>query len=78
MIHVTKCVQIPEDAKNAMSIVAASDYEIVFREQNDLSEKLLASVEELNKQDEIIVLKKTKKKKYAVLRFFAHAAVATR
>ncbi len=60
-IHVTKCVQIPENAKNAMSIVAASDYEITFREQNDLSEKLLASVEELNKQDEIIVLKKTKK-----------------
>ena len=48
-IHVTKCVQIPENAKNAMSIVAASDYEITFREQNDLSEKLLASVEELNK-----------------------------
>ena len=44
-----------------MSIVAASDYEITFREQNDLSEKLLASVEELNKQDKIIVLKKTKK-----------------
>ena len=60
-IHVTKCVQIPENAKNAMSIVAASDYEITFREQNDLSEKLLASVEELNKQDKIIVLKKTKK-----------------
>ena len=52
---------IPENAKNAMSIVAASDYEITFREQNDLSEKLLASVDELNKQDEIIVLKKTKK-----------------
>jgi radical SAM-linked protein len=60
-IHVTKCVQIPEDAKNAMSIVAASDYEITFREQNVLNEKLLASVDELNKQDEIIVLKKTKK-----------------
>ncbi len=44
-IVVSKCVRIPDDAKNAMSIVAASDYRITFREETEESEKILSALE---------------------------------
>lgn len=61
-IVVSKCVRIPDDAKNAMSIVAASDYRITFREETEESEKILSALETFFARDEIVVLKKTKKK----------------
>lgn len=54
--------KLSEDSKNAMSIIAAADYEVSFREGKkpditNISEKL----EEFLKQESIIILKKTKK-----------------
>lgn len=60
-IHVTECVIIPDDAKNAMSVVAASDYLISFEEDTDIAKKLLTAVDSFLAQDSILILKKTKK-----------------
>ncbi len=51
---------LPDDAKNAMSIVAGADYMVY---NNDFSQEIL---EKFMAQDEIIVLKKTKKSEKAV------------
>ena len=54
---------LPYDAKNSMSIVAASDYLITIRDEvpADVKEKFLAYVPHLLELDKIEVLKKTKK-----------------
>ncbi len=54
---------LPDDAKNSMSIVAASDYLITIRDEvpADVKEKFLAYVPHLLELDTIEVLKKTKK-----------------
>lgn len=72
---VTQCVVLPDNAKNSMSVVSASDYEISFGDRSryliadskdrldrltqikDLQEK----ISEFLSQDEINILKKTKK-----------------
>ena len=54
---------LPDDAGNAMSLVAAADYEVRFREgyeQEDL-EAFFAGIPEFLKKEEILFLKKTKK-----------------
>lgn len=61
-IVVSKCVLIPDSAKNAMSVVCASDYIISFRENNDEASKLLSAADDFLKQEEIVILKKTKKR----------------
>ena len=54
---------LPDQAKNAMSIIAAADYEVGFRE--DMvpcdGEQLRAAVESFMSRPEIRVIKKTKK-----------------
>ena len=54
---------LPDDAKNSMSIVAASDYLITIRDEvpTDVKERFLAYVPHLLELDKIEVLKKTKK-----------------
>lgn len=54
---------LPDDAKNSMSIVAASDYLITIRDEvtAEVREQFLAYVPHLLEQDTIEVLKKTKK-----------------
>ena len=54
---------LPDDAGNAMSLVAAADYEVRFREgyePEDL-EAFFAGIPEFLKKEEILFLKKTKK-----------------
>ncbi len=53
--------QLPDDSKNAMSIVAAADYNIKFREGLKPDIDLRDAFEKYVSQPEIIVLKKTKK-----------------
>lgn len=60
-IVVTECVLMPEDAKNAMSVVAASDYLISFKDK-EVEKKIFSVVDDFAVKEEIIILKKTKKK----------------
>ena len=62
-IKVTECVLLPDDAKNSMSVVSASDYVITFEDKasEEEKQKLLGSVQGFMAQDEIVILKKTKK-----------------
>ena len=64
-MRVTECVLLPDDAKNSMSVVSASDYVITFEEKCSIEfeEKaiLLGSVMDFMEQKEIVILKKTKK-----------------
>lgn len=60
-------VLLPEHAKNSMSIVAASDYRIEIRDRGQEAdrkrrEQLFAAVPAFLDRQEIVVLKKTKKK----------------
>ena len=54
---------LPDQAKNAMSIIAAADYEVGFREEMAPCEtkQLKAAVESFMSRPEIRVIKKTKK-----------------
>ena len=54
---------LPDQAKNAMSIIAAADYEVGFREEMAPCEtkQLKAAVENFMSRPEIRVIKKTKK-----------------
>lgn len=54
---------LPDTAANAMSIVAAADYRVTFREGKEPEDwdGFAAALEELMGQPEILVLKKTKK-----------------
>lgn len=62
-MKVTECVILPDDAKNSMSVVSASDYVITFEERasDDEKTKLIESVMDFMSQNEIVILKKTKK-----------------
>lgn len=62
-MKVTECVLLPDDAKNSMSVVSASDYVITFEERasDDEKTKLIESVMDFMSQNEIVILKKTKK-----------------
>ena len=62
-IQVTECHILEEHAKNAMSLVAAADYTLTFREgkqPKDL-ESFLNRLSEFVQQDHILMTKKTKK-----------------
>jgi radical SAM-linked protein len=63
-IRVRDIVILPEDAKNSMSIVSASDYYIYKNEEseNDYMDRLLADIEGFKQSDRIEILKKTKTK----------------
>jgi radical SAM-linked protein len=63
-IKVRDIVILPDDAKNSMSIVSASDYYIYPNEESEENhmEQLSASIDCLNQLDKIEILKKTKTK----------------
>ncbi|MDO5550615.1 MAG: TIGR03936 family radical SAM-associated protein [Lachnospiraceae bacterium] len=61
--HVESCRRLPDDAGNAMSIVAAAEYTIAFRpgyEPED-PEMWMKGLEAFYGQDQILITKKTKK-----------------
>lgn len=60
-IKVSKFLRLADDSKNAMSIVAAADYSVSFREGLELSSDDLANMEGFYSQTKIEILKKTKK-----------------
>ncbi len=63
-IRVTDYVLLPDTAKKAMTVTAATDYELLFRKGHELpaAEELLAEkLDEFLAQKEIEILKKTKK-----------------
>ncbi len=64
-LHVSECVLLPDDAKNAMSVVAASDYRICFyalsEDKSDQAQHILDKLKAFYEQEEIIITKKTKK-----------------
>lgn len=62
-IRVTECHILDERAKNAMSLVAAADYTLTFREgkQPEDLEAFLNGLSEFMEQDHILITKKTKK-----------------
>lgn len=60
-VTILSAVELPENSKNAMSIVATADYRITFREGMEPDFDLKCAIEEFMKQNEIMVTKKTKK-----------------
>lgn len=63
-LQMTDIVILPDHAKNAMSVVSASDYEITRTKEGEThisSEELQQGLKELVSQSEIPILKKTKK-----------------
>lgn len=62
-IRVTECHILDERAKNAMSLVAAADYTLTFREgkQPEDLEAFFNDLSEFMGQDHILITKKTKK-----------------
>lgn len=62
-MQVKDVILLPDNAKNSMSIVAASDYEISILESvpNDTKDKLLTAVPKLLEKETIEILRKTKK-----------------
>lgn len=60
-VRILSAVVLPDDSKNAMSIVTTADYRITFREDMAPDFDLAAAIEDFMAQDEIIVTKKTKK-----------------
>ena len=62
-IQILECHKLEDRAKNAMSIVAAADYTLTFREGKAPSdpEAFFEGLEEFYRQDQIITVKKTKK-----------------
>lgn len=63
-IRITECHMLDERAKNAMSLVAAADYTLTFREgkQPEDLDSFLKGLSEFVEQDHILITKKTKKK----------------
>ncbi len=55
--------ELPEESKNAMSIVAAADYELTFREGYEPEDKAVffEGLQKFYNQEEINIIKKTKK-----------------
>lgn len=60
-IEVTEFVKLPDNAKNAMSIVAAADYTVSFRKGYELDFPWEKDFNSFMKQESIKILKKTKK-----------------
>lgn len=62
-IRVLECHKLDDHAKNAMSIVAAADYTLTFREGKEPEDlqSFFAGLSEFYKQEEIVMVKKTKK-----------------
>lgn len=60
-VRILSAVALPDDSKNAMSIVTTADYRITFRENMAPDFDLASAIESFMAQDEIIVTKKTKK-----------------
>lgn len=62
-IEILSFRRLPDTAANAMSIVAAADYRVAFREGKEPKDwdSFAAALQELTDQKEILVLKKTKK-----------------
>ncbi|HAP20281.1 MAG TPA: Fe-S oxidoreductase [Lachnospiraceae bacterium] len=60
-VRILSAVALPDDSKNAMSIVATADYWISFREGMSPDFELPSAIREFMAQDKIMVTKKTKK-----------------
>lgn len=62
-IRVLECHRLADQAKNAMSIVAAADYTITFRDGKAPAdtETFFHGLTDFYKQDHILIMKKTKK-----------------
>ncbi|WP_124066429.1 TIGR03936 family radical SAM-associated protein [Clostridium sp. E02] len=62
-VLITECHMLEERAKNAMSLVAAADYTVTFREEKELQdmEEYFRGLMEFFTQPTILITKKTKK-----------------
>ena len=60
-IEVVSFRTLSEESKNAMSIVAAADYSVTVKDGYDICENYREKLTEFLNQEEIIILKKTKK-----------------
>lgn len=60
-VCILSAVALPDDSKNAMSIVTTADYRISFRENMAPAFDLGQAIQAFMAQDEIMVTKKTKK-----------------
>ncbi|WP_394522110.1 TIGR03936 family radical SAM-associated protein [Lacrimispora sp. JR3] len=62
-IHILECRILEERAKNAMSLVAAADYTLTFREGKQPEDKdgFFKGLEAFINQPQIVIMKKTKK-----------------
>lgn len=60
-IRVTEFVQLPEHSKTAMSIIAAADYQISLKDGYSVCEDFQQKFQQFMEQEEIVVVKKTKK-----------------
>ena len=60
-VRILSAVALPDDSKNAMSIVTTADYRISFREGMSPDFELSSAIREFMAQDKIMVTKKTKK-----------------
>ncbi len=63
-IKVLDITMLPDNAKNSMSVVSASDYFIYTNEEceNDYMERLISKIDTLKQLEHVEVLKKTKSK----------------
>ena len=60
-MEIISVVKLPDDSKNAMSIVAAADYSITYREGYEPDIDIAAKFSEFMAEESIVVTKKTKK-----------------
>lgn len=60
-MEIISVVKLPDDSKNAMSIVAAADYSIKYREGYETDIDIKSKFDEFLSQESIIITKKTKK-----------------
>lgn len=60
-VRILSAVALPDNSKNAMSIVDTADYKITFRENMQPDFDLKKAIDDFMNQDTIMVTKKTKK-----------------
>lgn len=65
-MDVLSYVQLPDESKNAMSLVAAADYQVSFRENYRPKQSICEKYLEFQSQNQIEILKKTKKSELLV------------
>lgn len=65
-MDVLSYVQLPDDSKNAMSLVAAADYQVSFRDDYRPKQPICEKYLEFQNQNQIEILKKTKKSELLV------------